>query len=409
LFPTCKITKTLGTAAPATDAPLIYRIAIRANAERPLVGSTIFNRYYLLAVIGIGGMSVVYKAKDLKQGFDFRREFVAIKTLNYKWSNDGLTVKRFEREAKVLGMLNHPGIVHFEGYNETEDGQPFFVMDYLQGITLANLIKSEGILSTTTLWKILSQVFDAVEHAHNYGLVHRDLKPSNIMLVKQANGRQRVKVVDFGVAKLQQEAQKLTRLGEVWGSPIYMSPEQCVGAEIDHRSDIYSLAVTIYECLSGQLPFLGESYFETMSKKINLKARRLSEACPQLNFTDELDRVLSKALEKEPKQRFQNMPEFRQALHNALTGSSSSTRLPKTFPVIVKKPHSNQADQHNLKQKLRLFLARAPKSVIAVGVAILVLLLWVLRLDYSKGNVSKWEAQTGKGSAKSRQRTSQRL
>ncbi len=390
-------------------APLIFRIAVRPNAEKPAVGSTIFNRYYLLSVIGIGGMSVVYKAKDLKRGFDFRQEFVAIKALNYKWSNDGLTVRRFEREAKVLGMLNHPGIVHFDGYNETEDGQPFFVMDYLQGITLADLLKTKGVLSTTALWKIFSQVFDAVEHAHKHGLVHRDLKPSNIMLVKQVNGRERVKVVDFGVAKLQQEVQKLTRVGEVWGSPIYMSPEQCMGGQIDHRSDIYSLAVTVYECLSGKLPFLGESYFETMSKKINLKARPLSEACPELNVTEQLDRVLSKALEKEPKQRFQSTLEFRLALHSALTGSSSSTGMPKTLEVIVKKPHSNLVNQLYLSQKLGLAVPYWPKTAIVISVAILVLLLWVLWLGYNSGNVSKWEAQTGKGSSSSRHGTSKRL
>lgn len=411
LFLRSKISRIPRSGPALAGVPLLYRIAHRANAEKPFVGSTVFNRYYLLGVIGLGGMSVVYRAKDLQEDFNFNQSFVAVKTLNYKWSTDGLTVKRFEREAEMLAMLDHPGIVQMRDFNETENGQPFFVMDYLPGVTLANLIKARGVLSTNEMWNIFSQVFNAVEYAHEHGLVHRDLKPSNIMLTKQAKGRQRVKIVDFGIAKLQQEVQKLTRLGEVWGSPIYMSPEQCTGGQIDHRSDIYSLAVTIFESLSGQLPFFGETYFETMSQKVNAKPRSLRESRPDLDFSEELDGVLKKALEKEPKQRFQSALEFKQALQNAIAGTSTSVRRLKTFEVRVKKPHSREADQIFLDQKLRSSLSNKSNMGIIIGITILVLLSCLIWFDVkNNGNAVRGPgAPSKRGSSRSLKDINKRL
>jgi serine/threonine-protein kinase len=353
-----------------------YRTTCKSKSSNAEIGTTFAKRYYLLAVLGAGGMSVVYRAKDLKKGLRLGQDLVAVKTLNHKWAKDGLTVKRFAREAQTLSMLNHPGIIQIYEFGETSKGQPFFVMDYLDGITLAQYLNKVGSVSVKRVWTIFSQVFDAVEHAHKYGLIHRDLKPSNIMLLIRSNRIERVKVVDFGIAKLQQEVQKLTRLGEVWGSPIYMSPEQCMGGELDHRSDIYSLAITLYECLSGDLPFLGETYFETMSLQINAKVKPLREARPDLNFCEELDFVLGKALQKDPKHRYQSIAQFRDALQNALFNTSYSARILRTFEVPEHEVDAKQSYQSVGVTWLKAIKSNWLKIVILTSVAVFFLLLW---------------------------------
>jgi serine/threonine-protein kinase len=288
-----------------------YRVRIPPDAKDLLVGAKVAGRYYVLSVLGHGGMSVVYKAKTINKG-----RIVALKTLRMQGLNDELVVKRFQREAELLSGLNHPRIVQVYDYGTTARGQPYFVMDYLQGVNLSSIIKHDGPLDAVRFQHIFLQVCGAVDHAHRCGVIHRDLKPGNIMLSRQRGQKDFVKVVDFGIARFEEEAQRLTRFGEVWGSPIYMSPEQCMGAPLDARSDIYSVGIVMYEALTGFVPFFGKNYVDTMTKQISSPPQSMKEARPDLNIPAKIEVIVMKALSKEPDARFQTMGEMKEELEN---------------------------------------------------------------------------------------------
>lgn len=294
---------------PGTNRLPRYRVQIPPDAQDLLVGQTLADTYYVLSVLGFGGMSVVYKAKRLN-----KQRIFAVKTLRLQSLSDERTLKRFQREAELLSHLNHPRIVQVSYYGTTKRGQPYFVMDYLTGENLTSVFKNEGPMSPERVRDIFSQVCGAVDHAHRCGVVHRDLKPGNIMLMEEEGQKDFVKVVDFGIARFEEEAQRLTRMGEVWGSPVYMSPEQCMGAQLDVRSDIYSIGVVMYEALTGRVPHLGKNYVETMSMQIMNYPRAFSEVCPGRSFPPGLEKVVRKALEKEPDKRYQTMGELRSDL-----------------------------------------------------------------------------------------------
>ncbi len=264
-----------------------YRIKRKPDALDSLIGITVAERYYVMSLVGQGGMSVVYKAKNLKRT---RPAVVAVKTLRTQGLKDESVVKRFQREAELLGSLNHPRIVQVHDYGYTKRGQPYFVMDYLVGDNLSQVINRTGPISAERARNIFNQVCGAVDHAHRCGVVHRDLKPGNIMLLNLAGEKDFVKVVDFGIARFQSETNRLTKLGEVWGSPIYMSPEQCMGRPLDVRSDVYSVGIAMYESLTGEVPFLGKNYVDTMGQQINEIPRRFKEVRPDVLVPDSLER-----------------------------------------------------------------------------------------------------------------------
>ncbi len=296
-----------------TDRMPRYRVKIPDSARDLLVGQTLAGQYYILSVLGYGGMSVVYKAKWLK-----KQRVVAVKTLRLQSLSDERTVMRFKREAELLSHLNHPRIVQVSFYGTTMRGQPYFVMDYLIGENLAHAFKSEGAMRPERMRHIFSQVCGAVHHAHRCGVIHRDLKPGNVMLLNQEGQKDFVKVVDFGIARFEEEEKRLTRMGEVWGSPVYMSPEQCMGGNLDARSDIYSLGVVMYEALTGRVPHLGKNYVETMTMQIMSFPKPFNEVCPGRAFPAGLEEVVRRALEKEPDKRYQSMAELRADLERSV-------------------------------------------------------------------------------------------
>lgn len=311
----------------------LYRIQIPSNFRDLLTGTTLGGNYWVLKVIGRGGMSVVYKAKNKRSG-----EVVAIKTLRTAGLTDEMLVKRFQREAELLSLLNHPRIVNLHAYGTSNKGQPYFVMDYLEGENLTDILKREDHLSIERFQDIFVQVCAAIEHAHRHGAVHRDIKPGNIMLTRQGKTVDYVKVVDFGIAKMAEEAQKLTRMGEVWGSPIYMSPEQCMGATLDARSDIYSLGIVMYESLTGRVPFLGKNYADTMTKQIADDPPRFKQMRPDLQIPESFEAVINRALAKKPEERYQSMTTMRKDLESALSLKSAVRETKSTYPAV--KAHS---------------------------------------------------------------------
>ncbi len=278
-----------------------------------LIGTTIAGRYQVLSFIGRGGMSVVYKARH-----NYMERIAAIKMLHAHLVSNPQSLKRFQQEAQAASCLAHPNVMGVHDFGITPQGQPYLVMDYLQGLSLAELIEKEGQLSPERTYGIFIQACDALSHAHQKGVIHRDLKPSNIMLLDGEDHPDFVKIVDFGIAKLlsqsEKQGQHLTQTGEVFGSPLYMSPEQCLADQLDARSDIYSLGCVIYETLTGKSPLSGASMLETMYMHLNEPPLPFRKVRSDLNIPEELEAVVFRAMEKVPKDRQQSMAELRDEL-----------------------------------------------------------------------------------------------
>ncbi len=285
----------------------------------PLLGSIFAEKYEILAVIGRGGMSTVYKARHTLMD-----SLVAIKILNSALVSDPLHMERFTKEAKTLSGLKHPNIVQVFDFGTFNESKPYLITELLQGESLADVLLASTIITPERAVNIFLQVCDGLSVLHKKGIVHRDLKAGNIFLVQDAEARDVVKILDFGIAKMLGEDnkdQKLTKDGEVFGSPLYMSPEQCTGGKIDARSDIYSLGCVLYECLTGTPPHVGASPFETMNKQVNEPTLTLRGIAPELTIPGLLDELVTKALSKNPEQRQQNVEELKKSLLEAAKGS----------------------------------------------------------------------------------------
>jgi len=220
-------------------------------------------------------------------------------------------------------------------FGVTESGQPYMVMDFVDGKTLSEVISRDGQLSQERFLRIFSQVCEALAHAHKRGVLHRDLKPSNIMLVRTFEGEEEVRIMDFGIAKLvgdtSERAQALTKTGEAVGSPLYMSPEQARGHKTDLRTDLYSLGCVMYECITGSPPFVGKSALDTMLMHMNDKPLSIRQASLGKIVDPRVERVVIKLLEKNPDERYQKMDDVLADIYTIQGNTSrgaSSARLP---------------------------------------------------------------------------------
>jgi serine/threonine protein kinase len=269
--------------------------------------------YELLELLGQGGAGVVFRAKQRMTG-----RVVAIKVVNLNGSNPASNV-RFQQEARALCKFSHPNVVSIYDFGINADGLPFIVMENLSGNTLAELIGQNGQIPWDTAIRYFVQICDALEHAHAHGVIHRDLKPSNIMVLHGENTNRQIKVFDFGIAKLftdTQPSMNLTATGQIFGSPFYMSPEQCEGLKVDKRSDVYSLGCVMYEVLSGRPPHTGENPFSVAVKHMQSKPEPLSAARSDLRLPARLESIVLRALEKNVESRFQSMAELRAELND---------------------------------------------------------------------------------------------
>jgi len=267
--------------------------------------SIILERYQVLGLLGQGGMGSVFHIRNLESSQEF-----ALKVLARQ--SDVTTWRRFDNEAKAAGRLSHPNLIKVHESGLLPDGQAFFIMELVKGETLADLIKKSGRLPLQSVIKIFIQVGFALSYAHENGVIHRDLKPSNIMIAKEEGGSliSAVKVVDLGIAKLtgidEFNQQTLTKTGEIFGSPLYMSPEQCMGIPVDTRTDLYSFGCSMYEALTGAPPLIGENALSTMMKHQLEKPLTLKEASLGIVYPQEIERLVARLLEKEPDKRFPN-------------------------------------------------------------------------------------------------------
>lgn len=302
------------------------KLVMKREEAKSLLGTTLFNRFEVLSIVGEGAMATVFKARDLSSG-----RMVALKKLASESQED---VKRFEQEVKLHTRLQHKNIVEAMEFLEGEDGKTFFVMEFLDGITLELYLKAEGrVVKEEDIAKILIQICEALEHAHLCGVLHRDLKPGNIFLVDEED-KFHIKVLDFGIAKPIGEAVGLTQAGTAVGSPLYMSPEQCQGKPLDVRADVYALGILAYEVISGQPPYKAQNLMTVMAAHCDpdKKPRFLKELVPDLKKVDILDSILRTAVETAPENRFQKIKEFKNAIQAWLNGveqekaSGSGTR-----------------------------------------------------------------------------------
>ncbi len=290
------------------------------------VGQEVGN-YKVTAKLGEGGMGVVYLAEHPR----IARK-VALKAIHPELSRNAEVVSRFETEAKAVNQIGNEHIVDITDYGTTPDGEFYFVMEFLQGDSLADRLRREKLLQPNRALQIAAQVADALSASHQHGIVHRDLKPENIYLITRGQSPDFVKVLDFGLAKLTQGEDKVshkTRTGSVMGTPYYMAPEQCEGrAGVDHRADIYSLGVILFEMMTGKVPFGGEGYGEIIVK--HLTQPPPSPRSIIGGITPAQEAVVLRALSKKREERFASMDEFRAAILDPerYAGSSPVSLLP---------------------------------------------------------------------------------
>lgn len=295
----------------------------------------IADRYEVRGELGSGGMGVVYRARDR-----FLNKDVAIKMLKTK----SLTPEqflRFQNEANALAKLQHPNVILVYTLGE-HDGLPFMVVEYLDGISLSAYIKSRGPLSFEEAFPIFEQICDGMSYAHAKGVLHRDLKTANIMLKNlQTSGSSsapHVVILDFGIAKLQDDARgELTQPGQIFGSPLYMSPEQAMGGRVDLRADVYAMGCLIFEVLTGTTPITGDNFLDLVRKIKDDPPPSLKEACPEGTFSDAVEYVVRKALAKSAASRYQKMSHLKVALSTA-KASPDVVPLLKVEKSIGRKP-----------------------------------------------------------------------
>lgn len=284
----------------------------------PSIGKDIGDRYTLEKLLGQGGMSKVYLALDRK----LNNKKVAIKIMtSYFSANNQHLIKRFMGEVKSLCVLNHPNIIQITDYGLTPQeapffGYPFYVMEYFVGQTLQQLLDRKEWLTTDLVLKIAIKVCQGLKEAHNKGIIHRDLKPDNIFLISEGEV---VKVIDFGIAKkIDEESQQHTQLtvaGTFIGTYRYASPEQCRGADIDSRTDLYSLGVVLYEALSQRNPYnisedSGTTKADWIASHLRENPKPLREQSGCQDITVELENAIMKCLAKLPQKRFQTIEEL---------------------------------------------------------------------------------------------------
>ena len=316
----------------------------QSGAPQPdlLIGQTVGN-YLVTQKLGEGGMGSVYLAEHPSIG-----KKVALKVLHPEFSSNPEVAERFFTEAKAVNAIGHPNIVDIVDYGVIQapggrDRMVYFIMEYLSGTTLSQVIRAEAPLPPERALMIALQVADALAASHRTGIVHRDLKPDNIILISRGRERDFVKLLDFGIAKLTGGdglSSHRTRTGLVLGTPAYMSPEQCEGKpNVDHRTDVYALGIVLYEMLVGRVPFIGEGYGDILVQHLT---QRPIEPSRYRMMSPHVEQVVMKALEKRADLRYPTMDEFTRAMadpvgyvesNGGLAGFLQRQLMPSSAPM----------------------------------------------------------------------------
>jgi len=299
-------------------------------------GTVLRGKYEILSKLGEGGMGAVFKARHVQLG-----EIWALKVVASRLVQEPGFRQRFKSEALIMRTLNHPNDVRVQDYDETEDGLPFTIMEYVDGIHLDELVPRGTKMDVPRAVNLVVQVIDGLGAAHKLGIIHRDVKPDNILVAKDANGKEITKLLDFGAAKVKEQgelfASQKTAAGVMIGTPAYMSPEQVKGVpsdQLDGRVDLYAAAIILYELLCGRAPFIEK-------KAVMMLMAHAATPPPdprqfQKDLPPALCAAILRALEKEPTKRFANAEEMREALVNAVGGApalGAAAGAPATAPA----------------------------------------------------------------------------
>jgi len=271
-------------------------------AATSLVGQVVSNRYRIQKMIGEGGMGAVYLAEHTHM-----RKRVALKLLHAEMSQDEEVLARFRREAEAAAHVEHPNVAAATDFGQTEDGAFFLVLEYVEGTSLRDVLKG-GALSPQRALHVARQIAFALERAHGGGIVHRDLKPENVMLVHKGDDADFVKVLDFGIAKVEPHPQRdttqpLTKLGTILGTPEYMAPEQALGETVGPAADLYAVGVMLYEMLTGKHPFDADDRMAVLSMHIVAPVPKMADRNPAIDIPSPIEDLVRRLLEKDAKQR----------------------------------------------------------------------------------------------------------
>ncbi|MDB4972357.1 MAG: Serine/threonine protein kinase PrkC, regulator of stationary phase [Myxococcaceae bacterium] len=266
-----------------------------------LLGTLVDGRYRIDAQIGEGGMGVVYKATHIALN-----KTLALKILRGDVAKEPEAVQRFMQEAQAATSIGHENIIDINDFGRLPDGTAYFVMEYLNGHPLNDLIKRGGSIPTRDALHILRQIASALGAAHVRGIVHRDLKPDNVFVLSRGEMGNFVKVLDFGIAKVGTSKNRLTRTGMVFGTPHYMSPEQAAGQGVDARTDIYALGVIMYEMFTGRVPFDADTFMGVLTKHMFEKPAPMTDPTSERQL-GALEQITMRALEKKPENRYESM------------------------------------------------------------------------------------------------------
>ncbi|MFH1437693.1 MAG: serine/threonine-protein kinase [Pseudomonadota bacterium] len=352
--------------------------AIETLNEESFLDWEFEGRYRVTRLIGRGGMGAVYEGEQIRLG-----RKIAIKVLMPKARVSESIIKRFDREARFIAKLKHPNIVEIIDFDETKEGIPFMVMEYLEGRSLRKVIKEipAGLdIPRFLLW--MDEICIGLDAAHEAGVLHRDLKPENIHLVKSADGTEHARILDFGLAKMAEAPARttLTQEGMLIGTPYYISPEQIRQEKIDVRADVYSLGVIAYEMVSGFVPFFDENAMAIIRKHLVEPPPDLRKKCP--SAPEHIAVAINRALVKEREQRWPSVMAFRDALHDERLSSgpevtvepdagrqAGESRVGDTAPTIVQKVKAAEAGGSKKRPP-----ARMRKLIIIVVVLIVAVL-----------------------------------
>lgn len=290
-----------------------------ANRDSLTEGALLGGRWRLETWVGAGGMGEVWRARHEVLG-----RVAALKLVK---NPDRASRDRLLLEARILASIRHPAVVEVFDFGE-HDGAWFYVMELLEGRSLGERIRSEGVVAVRPAVELAAQVLDGLEVVHRGGVVHRDVKPDNVFLVATPLG-ERPKLVDFGIARVRAQTSRLTLGGQLVGTPDYIAPEQLQGAEPDSRTDVWAIGITLYEAIHGRAPFESDDIASTLQRVLNDAPVRTKIA----DVDDALWRILNRALDKSPSRRFPTAEAFADALRLWLRGGTDAPALTQTLPA----------------------------------------------------------------------------
>ncbi len=317
------------------------RLGLNAVPSDPFIGKILADRYRVLRTLGEGGMGRVYLAEHVRMG-----RLSAVKVMSPALAPTPEAISRFNREASNASRINHPNVAAIYDFGETADGTLYLAMEYVEGKTLTAILREAGPLVPARAAELAGQIADGLHAAHHLGIVHRDLKPDNILVTTQHDGRELVKIVDFGIAKTtQSNDQTVTSLGVAIGTPEYMSPEQIAGEALDARTDLYSLGLVLFNMLTGALPHPALTSKQSLVQRLTAKPLTLTEVKPSVPWPPRVQKALDRALAPEPDDRYSNVLDFARDVRGAtglptfrgvavMAGAATRAMTPATVPAV---------------------------------------------------------------------------